>query len=380
MTQQWPHEPVDFAGKRVAVIGTGSSGVQSIPVIAGQAAHVTVFQRTPNFSVPGRNRPLTSEEVTERKATYREHREKQRWSGAGIPLDINPKGALEMTPEERVAEMERRWAYGGAPIFNVSFADIMTNLASNEVVQDFVRAKIREKVSDPAVADLLCPTDHPFAAKRLCVDHGYYETFNRDNVELVDIRGNPVARITPRGVELESGDTYEVDVIVYAIGYDAMSGALLRVDIRGADGVALREEWSAGPRSYLGLGMAGFPNLFTVTGPGSPAVLAVMIVCIEQHVEWIADCISFLRENGIEAIEATRDAQDEWMAHVKEVADQTVFPLAKSSYYMGANVPGKPNVFAIYVGGQDNYRRRCNEVAAAGYEGFELRSRIDQPA
>jgi cation diffusion facilitator CzcD-associated flavoprotein CzcO len=380
MTQQWPHEPVDVKGKRVAVIGTGSSGVQSVPVIAEDARQVYVFQRTPNFSVPGRNRPLTPEEVAERKAIYPEHREKQRWSGAGIPLDINPKGALEMTEEERVAEMERRWAYGGAPIFNVAFNDIMTNIASNEVVQEFVRNKIREKVDDPTVAEQLCPTDHPFAAKRLCVDHGYFETFNRQNVSLVGIRDNPIREITPKGVKLEDGSEYEVDTIVYAIGYDAMSGALLRVDIRGKGGVSLRDEWARGPRTYLGLGLAHFPNLFTITGPGSPAVLAVMIVAIEQHVDWIADCIAYLREHSVEAIEPTLKAQEEWMKHVEEIANSTVFPLATNSYYVGANVPGKPRVFAIYVGGLDNYRRKCEEVAANGYDGFALSHTSDQLA
>jgi len=371
MTQAWPREEVDFKGKRVAVIGTGSSGVQSIPVIAEDAAHVTVFQRTPNFSVPGRNRPLEDDEIAERKANYPEHREKQRWAPAGIPLDIGPK-ALEISEEARVAEMEKRWAYGGAPIFNTAFADIMTNLKTNEVVQDFVRDKIRAKVDHPEVADLLCPTDHPFAAKRLCVDHGYFETFNRDNVDLVDIRPNPINEITPTGVKLEDGSEYAVDIIVFALGYDAMSGALLRIDIRGKDDIALRDEWANGPRTYLGLGMAHFPNLFTVTGPGSPAVLAVMIVAIEQHVEWIADCIAFMREHGIEAIEPMLPAQEQWMAHVDEVASSTVFPLAKNSYYVGANVPGKPNVFAIYVGGLDAYRRKCDEVTEHGYEGFAL--------
>jgi cation diffusion facilitator CzcD-associated flavoprotein CzcO len=371
MTQAWPHTDVDFTGKRVAVVGTGSSGVQSIPVIAEEAGHVTVFQRTPNFSVPGRNRPLESDEVAERKSNYREHREKQKWSGAGIPLEVGPN-ALEVTEAERIAEMEKRWAYGGAPIFNTSFADIMTNIKSNEVVQDFVRDKIRAKVDDPELADLLCPTDHPFAAKRLCVDHGYFETFNRDNVDLVNIRPNPIREITATGLRLEDGTEYEADIIVFAIGYDAMSGSLLRVDIRGKGGVSLRDEWAHGPRTYLGLGMAHFPNLFTVTGPGSPAVLAVMIVAIEQHVDWIADCIAFLRGHGIEAIEPTLKAQEQWMEHVTEVANSTVFPLAKNSYYVGANVPGKPKVFAIYVGGLDNYRRKCDEVAENAYDGFAL--------
>jgi cation diffusion facilitator CzcD-associated flavoprotein CzcO len=372
-TQQWPHHPVDFTGKRVGVIGTGSSGVQSIPVIAEQAAHLTVFQRTPNFSIPGRNAPLDPEVQRERKRTYREHRQKQRTSGSGVPLEVNERSALEMTEEERLAEMERRWALGGAPVFNVSFADIMTNKASNDIVADFVREKIRAKVHDPELAEMLCPYDHPFAAKRLCVDTNYFETFNRDNVTLVDVRKAPIAEITRHGLRLADGTEFELDTIVFAVGYDAMSGSLLRVDIRGRDGISLRDEWAGGPRTYLGLAMAGFPNLFTITGPGSPAVLAVMIVAIEQHVEWIDEAIGWARRSGVAAMEPSREAQDRWMDHVEEVANGTVFPLATNSYYVGANVPGKPRVFAIYAGGLDRYQRRCEEVAAAGYEGFVLR-------
>lgn len=369
-TQKWPHRKVEFRGKRVGVIGTGSSGVQIIPVIAEEAEHLYVFQRTPNFSVPGRNRPLTPEEIAERKATYREYRELQRNSPSGIPLHVNEKSALEMTPEERQAEMERRWAYGGAPVFNVSFRDVMTCKESNDIVAEFVRQKIREKVRDPKLAEELCPYDHPIAAKRLCVDHGYFETFNRDNVTLVNVRRSPIKEITPKGLLLEDGSHYELDMIVFAIGYDAVSGALLRMDIRGKGGRSLRDEWANGPRSYLGLGMHGFPNLFTITGPGSPALLAVMIVAIEQHVEWIDDCIAYMREHGYTTIEATREAQDEWMRHVEELFAASVYPLAKNSYYLGANVPGKPRTFPLYAGGQKAYRDKCAEIAAAGYTGF----------
>ena len=371
-TQDWPKEPVSFEGKRVAVVGTGSSGVQAIPEIAKEAGHLTVFQRTANFSVEGKNRPLTPEEVAERKAGYREHRAKQRGSNVGIPLAINEKGAFDMSEEERLAEMERRWGYGGAPVFNVSFADIMTNIKANEVVQEFVREKIRAKVKDPEKAELLTPRGHPFAAKRLCVDHGYFETFNRDNVDLVSIADNPIERITKNGLRLADGSEYEFDLIVFAIGYDAISGPLLRIDVRGRDGVALRDEWADGPHTYHGLTIAGFPNLFTVTGPYSPAVLAVMIVAIEQHVEWIDACIGYLRDEGIETIEATREAQEEWVAHVDEVTAQTVFPLATNSYYNGANVPGKPRTFPLYAGGLIEYNRRIDEVADSGYETYIL--------
>ena len=371
MTQKWPHAPVDFKGKRVAVIGTGSSGVQSIPVIAADAEQVFVFQRTPNFSVPARNAPLPADEQAERKANYRQHRELQRYSTFGIPIDINDKGAMDVTADERRRELETRWELGGAPRFMVSFTDLMTSEEANTTVADFVREKIRAKVQDPEVAELLCPNDHPIAAKRLCVDTEYYETFNRDNVALVNVREAPIQEITPRGVLLEDGSEYEVDIIVFAIGYDAMTGALLRVDIRGREGVSLRDEWADGARTYLGLAMHGFPNLFTVTGPGSPAVLAVMIVAIEQHVEWISECIAHLREEGFDTIEAMRDAQEIWMEHVTEIGNSTLFPKA-NSYYVGANVPGKPRVFTPYVGGFGVYREKCDEVAANQYEGFAL--------
>ena len=372
-TQMWPHRDVSFDGKRVAVIGTGSSGVQTIPVIAETARSVTVFQRTPNFSIPGRNRPLREEEVLERKAVYREHRHIQRTSPSGVPLEVGDKSALELSKAERDAEMERRWQLGGAPVFNVSFSDIMTNRDSNDIVADFVRDKIREKVADAELAEQLVPTDHPFAAKRLCVDNGYFETYNRDNVTLVNVRENPIARIRPEGVELADGTVHEVDIIVYALGYDAISGSLLRVDITGREGRTLREEWKDGPSTDLGLMVNGFPNLFTITGPGSPAVLAVMMVAIEQHVEWIDELLAHMADHDLTSIEADADAQSDWTSHVDDIAAGTVFPLATNSYYVGANVPGKPRVFALYAGGQNTYRDRCDEIAKNGYEGFTLR-------
>lgn len=369
-TQKYPHKPVDYKGKRVAVIGTGSSGVQAIPVIAEDASELFVFQRTPNFSVPARNRPLREDEILERKATYRDHRRAQRESPSGVQLDVNPKSALDMTSEEQQSEMERRWSYGGAPVFNVSFADVMVNKKSNDVVADFVRDKIREKVHDPELAEQLIPTDHPIAAKRLICDHGYFETYNKEHVHLINVKQAPIQEITPGGILLEDGREFEVDIILYALGYDALSGTLLQMNIEGKDGLKLRDEWKDGPKTYLGLSVAGFPNMFTITGPGSPAVLAVMIVAIEQHVEWIDACIGYMEDRGLSAIEASSKDQDLWTEKVAEIAAGTVFPLAKNSYYLGANVPGKPSTFPLYAAGQKSYRDICEEVAKNGYRGF----------
>ncbi|WZH52332.1 MAG: NAD(P)/FAD-dependent oxidoreductase [Nocardioides alkalitolerans] len=374
-TSRWPRREVSFEGKRVAVIGTGSSGVQSIPVIAETAAEVRVFQRTPNFSIPARNRPLDPDEVAARKAVYPAHRQAQRNSPSGVTVDVNPRSAHTYAPAEAQAEMRRRWDVGGAPIFNVAFVDTMTDIEANTLLADFVRDRIREKVEDPATAELLVPTDHPIAAKRLCCDTDYFETYNADHVHLVDVRSNPIRRIVPAGVELDDGTLHEVDTIVYAVGYDALSGALGRIDIRGTGGRCLADEWrdAGGPTTYLGLAVHGFPNMFTVTGPGSPAVLAVMIVAIEQHVEWIDDCLAHLADQGLGVIEATEVAQKEWTDRVEDVIQGTVFPLATNSYYGGANVPGKWRRIPLWAGGQKAYRDICDEVADNGYEGFTLR-------
>ncbi|MDT9593302.1 NAD(P)/FAD-dependent oxidoreductase [Nocardioides zeae] len=375
-TSRWPHEEVSFDGRRVVVIGTGSSGVQSIPVIAETAAAVTVLQRTPNFSIPARNRPLDAEEVARRKAVYPAHRQAQRDSPSGVTVDVNPRSAHTYGAEEAQDEMRRRWEFGGAPIFNVAFVDTMTDVAANTLLADFVRDRIREKVSDPATAELLIPTDHPIAAKRLCCDTNYFETYNAEHVELVDVRSNPIRRVVRDGVELSDGTVHQADTIVYAVGYDALSGALGRIDIRGTGGRRLADEWrdAGGPSTYLGLAVHGFPNMFTVTGPGSPSVLAVMIVAIEQHVEWIDDCLAHLAEHGLGVIEATEVAQKEWTDRVEEVIQGTVFPLATNSYYGGANVPGKWRRIPLWAGGQKAYRDICADVARRGYEGFALRA------
>jgi cyclohexanone monooxygenase len=376
-TGRWPHEPVGFAGKRVAVIGTGSSAIQSIPVIAREAAHVYVFQRTPNYSVPAHNRPLDPREQREAKAHYRELRERMRDSFAGFPHERSERSALDDPADMREQVLEERWRDGGIPFLG-SYMDIGVDERANELVAEFVRAKIRATVRDPELAELLCPKDYPIGTKRICVDTAYFETFNRDNVTLVDLRRTPIVEIAPSGVHTVGGE-YDVDAIVFATGFDAMTGTLLGIDLRGRGGRTLGEAWAHGPTSYLGLQVAGFPNLFTITGPGSPSVLSNMVVSIEQHVDWIADCVAWMRERGFDVIEATPEAEVAWVAHVNEVAAATLFPRT-SSWYTGANVPGKPRVFMPYVGGVDVYRQHCAGVAARDYEGFRLARRRESAA
>ncbi|HXK32866.1 MAG TPA: NAD(P)/FAD-dependent oxidoreductase [Dehalococcoidia bacterium] len=369
-TGYWPHDGVDFTGTRVAVIGTGSSGIQSIPLIAQQAAHLTVFQRTANFSVPAHNGPVDPD--VERRLTedYTEVRRRARTTAAGIIARApSQRSALQASEEERLAEFEARWAYGGLGISG-AFNDIVISPEANETAAEFVRGKIRAIVQDPRTAELLCPKDYPFGTKRLCVDTNYFETFNRDNVSLVDLNATPIQCITPRGLRTTERE-YVFDRIVFATGFDAMTGALLAIDIRGRGGRRLADAWEAGPRTYLGLQVAGFPNLFTITGPGSPSVLTNMIVSIEQHVDWITDCLEYMHEHGHRTIEATTEAQDAWVEHVNQVANMTLFPRAKS-WYMGANIEGKPRVFMPYIGGLNLYTQKCDEVAARGYEGFAL--------
>ena len=368
-TGRWPHEGVDFTGQRVGVIGTGSSAIQSIPIIAGQASHLYVFQRTPNYSVPARNTPLDPEYEREWKTNYPERRRLARESRIGFVVERREESALAVPPDEREREYERRWHRGGLG-FSATFPDLLTNTEANQTAAEWFHAKIRSIVRDPAVADALVPRDYPLGTKRLCVDTNYYDTFNRDNVTLVDIRTSPIEAITPRGVQTRDA-MYAVDSLVFATGFDAMTGALMSIDIRGRGGIALQEKWAGGPRTFLGIASAGFPNLFMITGPGSPSVLSNMIVSIEQHVEWIADCLVHLRERGLAAIEATVEAEHAWVAHVNEVGHMTLYPQA-NSWYMGANVPGKPRIFMPYVGGVFTYRQKCDDVAARGYEGFAL--------
>jgi cyclohexanone monooxygenase len=368
-TGKWPHEGVDFTGQRVGVIGTGSSAIQSIPIIARQAAHLFVFQRTPNYSVPARNAPLDPHYEWRVKADYADFRRQARESRVGFVVERSEESALAMSPEQRQREYDKRWGRGGLG-FSATFADLLTNQDANDTAAEFFRAKIREIVRDPSIADALTPQGYPLGTKRLCVDTDYYATFNRDNVTLVDLRRTPIESITPRGVRTREAE-YAVDSLVFATGFDAMTGALLKIDIRGRSGLTLRAKWADGPRTYLGIAVAGFPNLFAITGPGSPSVLSNMIVSIEQHVDWIADCIVYLRERDLRAIEASTEAEDEWVAHVNAVGHATLYPRA-NSWYMGANVPGKPRIFMPYVGGVGVYRQKCDDVAAKGYAGFRI--------
>lgn len=368
-TAHWPHEGVDFTGKRVAVIGTGSSGVQSIPLIAEQASQLYVFQRTPNYSVPAGNRPLTTDEIAEAKATYDERRRKSWRSGGGSPHVAHPKLTMEATPQERRAAFERRWELGGV-LFSKTFSDQMINLEANEEARKFYEGKIRAVIDDPAVADLLIPNDHPIGTKRICTDTDYFETFNRSTVELISVRASPIEAIDETGIAT-SERHYDIDALVLATGFDAMTGTLAKIEIVGRDGERLVDDWAAGPRTYLGLGVDGFPNLFMVSGPGAPAVLANMVLHAEAHINWISDAIAYLDSHGYTAIEATADAVDNWIAECNQRAAATLFPQA-NSWYMGANVPGKPRVFMLFIGGFATYLGICAEVANAGYKGFNL--------
>ena len=367
-TGQWPQERVDFTGKRVGLVGTGSTGIQATPVIAAAAAHLTVFQRTPNFSVPARNGPRTKEFWREIKANYDAIRHRMRMTTNGHDYFVSERLALDATVEERQALYEAAWEQGGLQ-FRSTFQDLLVDKAANDTAVEFIRSKIRQVVKDPAVAEKLTAFDHPYATKRPPIDTEYFETFNRDSVTLVDVRAAPIERVTPRGIQTRDAE-YELDIIVFATGFDAMTGPLLRIGIHGRDGQSLRDKWEAGPRTYLGLQVEGFPNLFTITGPGSPSVLCNMPVAIEQHVDWITDCIAYMREHGLERIEATAGAAEQWVEHVNEVANATLMPLAGSSWYLGANVPGKPRVFMPYAGGMARYRGICDDIAAKGYEGF----------
>ncbi|MEU0480760.1 NAD(P)/FAD-dependent oxidoreductase [Streptosporangium sp. NPDC006013] len=370
-TAHWPHEGVDFTGMRVGIIGTGSSGVQSIPVIAEQATDLTVFQRTPAYSLPARNRRLRPDEIADMKANYRAFRQAQKESGFGVPTPIPTKSALEVSDEERDATFEGAWESGSLVNLLTAYADLSVDQEANDTAKRFIHGKIHQIVEDPRTAADLCP-EYPVGTKRPCLDTGYYETYNRENVHLVNLRRTPLVEVTDRGIRTSDRE-YEFDAIVYATGFDAMTGALTNVDIRGRGGASLKAAWSAGPRTYLGIGSAGFPNLFMITGPGSPSVLSNMVVSIEQHVDWVADAIGHLDHRGLRTIEPTLEAQDAWVDHVNLIADSTLYPRA-NSWYMGANVPGKPRVFMPYAGGVGEYRRKCDEIAALGYEGFALSS------
>jgi len=369
-TGRWPHDGVDFTGKRVGLIGTGSTGIQAAPVIAEAAGHLTVFQRTANYSVPAHNAPLSADFKQWVRSNHAGIRHITRANTNGQPFYIEDRSVWDVSPEEREALYEAAWAKGGLQ-FRAVFRDLLFDKTANDTAVTFLKNKIRQIVYDPGTAELLADIDHPYAAKRPPIDTGYFEAFNRSNVSLVDVRAASIVGITPDGLRTTKA-TYELDIIVFATGFDAMTGPLLRLDITGRDGVSLRDAWAAGPRTYLGLQIEGFPNLFTITGPGSPSVLTNMPVAIEQHAEWIADCISHLLEQGISRIEPAGDAVKDWVGQVNAAADATLLPLASSSWYLGANVPGKPRVFMPYAGGMARYRAICEDIAASGYQGFAL--------
>lgn len=373
-TGEWPHEDVDLSGLRVGVIGTGSSAIQAIPVIAEQAGHVTVFQRTPNYSIPSRNDAMSPEYADEWKSEYQKRREIQRTTPNGNYYDRSKTGAMEVSDDERHTAYTNGWAAGGTQ-FMATFKDLSLNQAANDTASEFVRERIREIVHNAETAELLAPDSYPIGTKRICVDTRYFETFNKDNVRLVDISKSPIEEITEAGVKA-AGEEFEFDAIVYATGFDAMTGTLLKMDIQGRNGLTLREKWEAGPVSYLGIMIAGFPNLYTITGPGSPSVLCNMMVAIEQHVEFVADSLADMQKRGADVIEADSVAEAAWVKHGIEVAYKTLYPKA-ASWYMGANIEGKPRVFMPYIGGMARYADKCREIVADDYPGFVFSETAD---
>ena len=377
-TARWPHDGVDFTGRRVGVIGTGSSGIQAIPLIAAEASHLTVFQRTAGYSQPAHNGPLDPDAVAARKADYPAYRAVLRHSHVGTGWEFPTELIVAADPAEREERLRAGWASGRLMGVAQDYVDVLIDPAANELVADFIRARIRETVTDPAVAEALSPRTFPFGTKRACLDSGYYETFNRPNVTLVDLRRTPIERITPAGIVTAEG-VHPLDDLVLATGFDAQTGPLLAFPIVGRDGRTLADAWRDGPATYLGLAVAGFPNAFTITGPLSPSVLTNMIVSIEQHVDWVVDCLATLRQRGADAIEADADAQAGWVDHVAEIAAFTLYPQAES-WYTGANVEGKPRMLMSYVGGAGTYRDVCDGVAADGYRGFTVHGPGDGPS
>jgi cation diffusion facilitator CzcD-associated flavoprotein CzcO len=368
-TGEWPHEPIDFTGKRVGLIGTGSTGIQAIPVVAEQALHLTVFQRTAQFTLPAQNHPLDPEFVQDLKANYRELRSKCKESATGAPYAPTEALALDVDDATRRAAYEAAWDVGGGRFLG-TYRDLLISEKANQTAADFVRAKIAEIVMDPETARKLMPTTYPIGTKRIPIDSGYYEAYNRDNVALVDLRETPIVEVTEKGIRTTEGER-ELDILIHATGFDAFTGSLLALNIAGRNGVKLADKWQDGPRSYLGVAVAGFPNLFTITGPGSPSVLSNMPVSIEQHVEWIGRLVNHLVEEGAGYAEATVEAEEAWTEHVAAVANTTLYPKA-ASWYMGANIDGKVRMFLPYIGGVGRYRQICDGIAAGDYRGFRI--------
>jgi cation diffusion facilitator CzcD-associated flavoprotein CzcO len=369
-TSRWPKEKVDFTGKRVGVIGTGATAVQLITEIAKEVGHLTVFQRTANYCAPLRNGPVDAETQAKIKASYPEIFKRTRETFAGFIHDFDPRSVFDVSPEERQARFEELWAQPGFSKWLGNFSDVLTNLEANELFAEFVRNKIRERVKDPVMAEKLVPKDHPFGTKRVPLESGYYEQFNRDNITLVDLKQSPIERITPKGVQTSDAE-YELDVIIYATGFDAVTGPLTRIDIRGVDGQSLKDKWADGPQTYLGIQVAGFPNLFTLVGPHNGATFCNMPRCIEQNVEWVGDCLRYMYQKGFEKIEATPEAEEAWTEHANQAAEGSLLTQT-DSWFMGANIPGKKKTVLMYLGGPKAYRIKCDEVVAKDYEGFAL--------
>ena len=368
-TGDWPHEEVDFSGQSIAVIGTGSSGIQSIPVLAKQAKKLTVFQRTPNYSIPSQNEPMTKKYERSWKDVYSERRKEMRYSAHGSLKDLNDVPALSVDEDQRQELYTKRWAIGGTGFLG-SFNDLLTNADANYTAAEYVRQQIKRVVKDKETAEILCPRSYPIGTKRICIDTGYFETYNRENVKLVDISKKPIERLVTDGIIVDD-QLYPFDSIIFATGFDAMTGSIFNVDIKGRDGLALKEKWIAGPKTYLGLMSASFPNLFMITGPGSPSVKSNMIMSIEQHVDLVIETLLSMRRKGLSVVEPELEAENKWVDHVQEVANKTLFPQA-NSWYMGANIPGKPRLFMPYIGGVGAYREICEEIVANNYRGFKF--------
>lgn len=368
-TGDWPHEEVDFSGQSIAVIGTGSSGIQSIPVLAKQAKKLTVFQRTPNYSIPSQNEPMTKKYERSWKDVYSERRKEMRYSAHGSLKDLNDVPALSVDEDQRQELYTKRWAIGGTGFLG-SFNDLLTNADANYTAAEYVRQQIKRVVKDKETAEILCPRSYPIGTKRICIDTGYFETYNRENVKLVDISKKPIQRLVADGIIVDD-QLYAFDSIIFATGFDAMTGSIFNVDIKGRDGLALKEKWNAGPKTYLGLMSASFPNLFMITGPGSPSVKSNMIMSIEQHVDLVIETLLSMRRKGLSVVEPELEAENKWVDHVQEVANKTLFPQA-NSWYMGANIPGKPRLFMPYIGGVGAYREICEEIVANNYRGFKF--------
>lgn len=378
-TATWPHEGVDFTSERVGIIGTGATGIQVATEVAEQAEHLTVFQRTPNYAIPLANRPIDAELERWYRENYGEIWEQVRHNFSGHDYEPIGKPFQESTPEERERVFQDRYDRGGFGLWLGNYDDLLENREANATVSEWVRERIRERVKDPETAEKLTPRDHAFGTKRVPLENGYYEIFNRDSVELVDLKETPIEEITARGVRTEDGKEYEFDALVFATGFDAMTGPYNKIDIRGRDGQPLRDKWAEGPKTYLGLMSAGFPNMFAITGPQSPSVLTNMPVAIEQHVEWVSDLIRHMGDSGLGVVEPTGEAEDEWVDHSQEVAHATLLP-ESATWYMGANIPGKSRVFLPYLGGLGPYRQKCDEIAANDYEGFAFAGRKEAKA